>query len=165
MGSHQSGTNTSGGGLPVCLSGIGIHRSSLQSSSRLRHHHHHRNEVMRLKTTPTRDSSMVSSVISREENLDQRLATMTLNEVPVRRDILQERPRHALALQMADLDRRREAIKNLRSNRGITNFVDEQITLVQRYSHRMQSVIRSRMQDPSFEHEFVRGHNSCANAG
>jgi len=94
--------------------------------------------------------------------LDER----SLNEVLLPHDILQERPRHNLALQMADLDRRREAIKKHGSNRVFVHFVDEQSTFLQWHSHRMKSVIRSMMQNPSFHSEFVTAleRNSCAKA-
>lgn len=161
MRSHQSVTSTPGGALPVCLFGIGIH-PSVQPSSRRRHHH--RNEVMRQMPSCTQDSIVEPYVILTEATLDQRLDEMTLNEVLLRHDLLQEPPRHALALQMADLDRRREAFKKHRSNRGFVNFLDEQRTFLQRQSHRMQSVIRSMMQNPSFQHEFVTALHSCAKA-
>jgi len=68
--------------------------------------------------------------------------------------------------RMADLDRRREAIKNHVSNRVFVHFVDEQSTFLQWHSHRMKSVIRSMMQNPSFQSEFVTAleRNSCAKA-
>jgi len=77
-----------------------------------------------------------------EATPEQRLDERSLNEVLLRHDILQERPHHNLALQMADLDRQRETIKKHGSNRVLVHFVDEQSTFLQWHSHRMKSVIR-----------------------
>jgi hypothetical protein len=115
------------------------------------------------------DSIVEPDVISTTEatpDKSDRLDERSLNEVLLPHDILQERPRHNLALQMADLDRRREAIKKHGSNRVFVHFVDEQSTFLQWHSHRMKSVIRSMMQNPSFQSEFVTAleRNSCAKA-
>lgn len=167
MGSYQPATNTSGGALPVCLSGIGLH-PRVKPSSR-RHYHHQLNEVIGPMHSCRQKSIREEDVSSTEEaTLDQsdRLNQITLNEAPLRHDILQERPRHSLALQMADLDHRRETIRKHRSNRGLVNSMEEQRTFLERHSNRMHGVLRAVMQNPSFQDEFVTvlQHHNCAKA-
>lgn len=166
MRSRQSTANISGGALPVCLSGIGIH-PSVQPSIRSHYHYHQRNETMRPMPSLREYSIVELDVISTTEATpEQRLDERSLNEVLLRHDILQERPHHNLALQMADLDRQRETIKKHGSNRVLVHFVDEQSTFLQWHNHHMKSVICSMMHNPSFQSEFVTAleHNSCAKA-
>lgn len=168
MGSYQPATNTSGSGLPVCLSGIGIHPRA-QSSSRRRYNHHQHNEVIRPMHSCRQKCIRDPDVRSTEEAIldeSDRLNQTTLNEVPLRHNILQERPRHSLALQMADLDHRRETIRKHRSNRGLVNSMDEQRAFLELHSNRKHGVLRAMMQSPSFQDEFVRVllHHNCAKA-
>lgn len=166
MGSYQPATKTSGGGLPVCLSGIGIHPTA-QSSSRRHYLHHQHKEVIRPMHSCRQKSVREQDVSSTDEAiLDERLNQTTLNEVPLRHNILQERPRHSLALQMADLDHRRETIRKHRLNRGLVNSMDEQRAFLELHSNRKHGVVRAMMQNPSFQNEFVRvlQHHNCAKA-
>jgi len=165
MGSHQPATNTSGRALPVCLYGIGIH-PQVQPSNRRDYHQRH-NEVTRpMHSRGKKPIKEQDSSSTEEATLDQRLDQMTLNEVPLGHPILKERPRHALALQMADLDHRRETIKKHKSKSELVNSMDEQRTFLEPHSNRMHSVPCVMMQDPSFQFEFVtdlQRHN-CAKA-
>lgn len=168
MGSYQPATKTSGGGLPVCLSGIGLHPRA-QSSSRRHYLHHQHNEVIRPMYSCRQKSIREQDVSSTEEAIldeSDRLNQTTLNEVRLRHNILQERPRHSLALQMAELDHRRETIRKHRSNRGLVNSVDEQRAFLELHSNRKHGVVRAMLQNPSFQNEFVRvlQHHNCAKA-
>ncbi|GLJ30206.1 hypothetical protein SUGI_0597610 [Cryptomeria japonica] len=149
MGS-QPAANFIGGGLPVCLSGIGIH-SRLQPSNRYPRLHH-RHEATRRWPYSRQNSITDCEVHHVEAALGQRLREISLSE-----NFVQGGPRHALSLQMADLDRRREAIRKRRTNHGVTNLMqDQRSVLDQRNDNRMNTVIRVVMQLPSFQHEFDR---------
>lgn len=156
MGSYQSATNSLGGALPVCLSGIGIH-PRVQASSRRHYYHKQHDEVIGPIHSRRQQSVRKQDVSSTQETTDEsdRLDQITLNEVRLQHGILRERPRHGLFLQMADLDRRRETIRMHRSNRGIVNSMDEQRTFLERRSNRMHNVLTAMMQDPSFQYDFV----------
>ncbi|KAH9300860.1 hypothetical protein KI387_012443, partial [Taxus chinensis] len=117
----QPAASSAGGGLPVCISGIGIN-PRLQPSNRYPRLPH-RHEALRTQPYSRQNSITESEMHHLETALYQRLQEISINEGFARQNFFQEGPRYAVALQMEDLDRRRETI------RGMAMLMDERRTV------------------------------------
>jgi hypothetical protein len=151
-----------GGGLPLCLSGVSIvtqvpqkktsrvgsssRRCSLSSSSR------GFNAMRNVRTTATLPRPLGANVLrslsrdmcERDERAREGSATVPTDR---QEDETSRPPRFAVAQEMDEVDRRREAIRQRRSARGLGSFLEVETFLSTRHSRRYQERIRSELRE------------------